>query len=99
MLAQSLVRNSVVLRPVILSARYSAVRLISTTSSCARDHRMKHPNPEDVKEQKKFDANKKKLEKLEHGGHSGIKKPSMEKLQQKGEDARIEQNRPDDGVY
>ncbi|SMN21906.1 similar to Saccharomyces cerevisiae YDR070C FMP16 Putative protein of unknown function [Maudiozyma saulgeensis] len=99
MLAPALVRNSMILRPVVVSTRYSMVRMMSSTRNCAKDHRMKHPDAEDVKEQRKFDANKKKLEKLEHGGHSGIMKPSMEKLQQKGENARIEQNRPDDGVY
>lgn len=100
MLTQTIFKSSLLLRPVANSARFGAVRNLSTTIIMLREnHKMKHPDAENIKEQKEFDLNKKKLENLEHGGHSNVMKPSMEKLQQEGENARIEQNRPDDGVY
>ncbi|CAH1829062.1 unnamed protein product [Saccharomyces cerevisiae] len=51
------------------------------------------------KEQGLFDSNKKRLDTLEHGKNPDYKQPGMEDLKKKGDDARIEQNRPDDGVY
>lgn len=100
MLSQTMLTCSLLLRPVVNSTRFTLVRNLSTTTTMLKEnHKMKHPDAEDIKEQKEFDLNKKKLEKLEHGDHSNIMKPSMEKLQEEGENARIEQNRPDDGVY
>ena len=77
-------------------------RCLSTTRvtfNASNDHRIHNPDAADIREQKEFDANKKKLENLEHGGHRGIKKPSVKELQRKGVEAPIEQNRADDGVY
>ncbi|QLG71102.1 hypothetical protein HG535_0B01400 [Zygotorulaspora mrakii] len=57
-----------------------------------------HQDAAEQKEQKLFDKNKAKLEKMEH--HEGSdKRDSRSKLKKRGDDARIEQNRPDDGVY
>ncbi|KAG0675832.1 hypothetical protein C6P41_003984 [Kluyveromyces marxianus] len=53
-------------------------------------------------EQRMFDRNKKKLEKLEREGHElekDLKRPGVNNLKKKGERAQIEQGRPDDGVY
>lgn len=100
MLSQTIFKSSLLLKPATNSVRFNVCRNLSTTTILLKEnHKMKHPDAEDIKEQKEFDLNKKKLENLEHGGHSNIMKPSMEKLQQEGENARIEQNRPDDGVY
>ena len=64
------------------------------------DHRLKHPDRQDIKEQKMFDENQAKLEKLEHDkNYKNFTKDSIKNLQKRGDDARIEQNRPDDGVY
>ncbi|KAM3159814.1 Protein FMP16, mitochondrial [Lachancea thermotolerans] len=51
--------------------------------------------------QKDMDANKKKLDELEKKSHNGgaYKRPSTDELKKKGEDAQVEQHRPDDGVY
>lgn len=62
---------------------------------------LKHDQSKDeVKEQKLFDKNQETLERMEHDStYNDWKKPDDEKLKKIGDDARIEQNRPDDGVY
>ncbi|CCK69943.1 Fmp16p KNAG_0D01920 [Huiozyma naganishii CBS 8797] len=74
-----------------------------SSSFAPRNHHDKlksDQSTEEKKEQKLFDKNKARLEKLETGkGPRGFKRPSEKALQEKGENARIEQNRPDDGVY
>ncbi|EDO16772.1 hypothetical protein Kpol_526p25 [Vanderwaltozyma polyspora DSM 70294] len=56
---------------------------------------------EERQEQNMFNKNKAILEKMEHDklNHDNELKPDMETLKQFGDNARIEQNRPDDGVY
>ena len=78
---------------------------VSTRTFCSAPvarfpHRKEHQNAEEQKEQKLFDQNKSKLDNLEH--EHGVKNTdteSCEELKKKGEDAQVEQNRPDDGVY
>ncbi|CAI4037955.1 hypothetical protein SMKI_04G2920 [Saccharomyces mikatae IFO 1815] len=62
-------------------------------------HLKNNQDETEKKEQGLFDSNKKKLDSLEHGKNPNFKQPGMEDLKKKGDDARIEQNRPDDGVY
>ena len=55
---------------------------------------------EETNEQNLFDKNQDLLERMEHDStFNDWKKPDDEKLKKIGDDARIEQNRPDDGVY
>lgn len=77
------------------------IRDFSTRGSLmVKSHQKANLNTEEVKEQKMFDRNKKKLERLEHDSdYKSTKAPSEKKLQEKGRTAPIEQNRPDDGVY
>lgn len=63
-------------------------------------HQKHNLSPEEKKEQKLFDDNKAKLDKLEHEkSYDGTERESCEELKKKGDDAQIEQNRADDGVY
>lgn len=62
-------------------------------------HLKNNQDEAEKKEQGLFDSNKEKLDTLEHGKNPDYKQPGMEDLKKKGDDARIEQNRPDDGVY
>ncbi|CCD22524.1 Fmp16p NDAI_0A03670 [Naumovozyma dairenensis CBS 421] len=60
------------------------------------------PNQDELetKEQNVFDTNKKKLERMEHDKtYTEFKQDDCDVLRKKGDDARIEQNRPDDGNY
>lgn len=63
------------------------------------------PKSSDEVSQSELDANKAKLEELEKEPVKGqsfsgtFKRPSEEELKKRGEDAQIEQQRPDDGVY
>lgn len=60
-----------------------------------------HLSREEKQEQKMFDKNQATLDRMEHDSnyHGNEKKPNMEHLKEFGDNARIEQNRPDDGVY
>lgn len=105
MFEQSLIRAKTFIKPATIScnslkgSRSMATKL-PLRKAAKENHKMKHPDAANIKEQKEFDENKEKLEKLEHGDkNTDFKKPSMEELQKRGDDARIEQNRPDDGVY
>ncbi|SCV03972.1 LAMI_0H12420g1_1 [Lachancea mirantina] len=63
------------------------------------------PKKDDDVTQQQLDENKAKLEELEkgnskHGTFQGeLKRPSDAELKKRGEDAQVEQQRPDDGVY
>ncbi|CAI4055230.1 hypothetical protein N7582_000277 [Saccharomyces uvarum] len=72
---------------------------LSTTARAFYPHLKNDQDAAEQKEQHLFDDNKKKLDNLEHGKNPDFKQPGMEDLKKKGDDARIEQNRPDDGVY
>lgn len=102
MFRQISIQSRVAIRPLSVASKPMLTRYLSTTMTAmnaTNDHRIHNPDAEDIRDQREFDANKKKLENLEHGGHRGIKKPSVKDLQRKGVEAPIEQNRPDDGVY
>lgn len=74
---------------------YYLARPFSSSVATATPH-AKDPD------QRMFDKNKRKLEKLEHEGHEAMKdfkRPSINRLKKKGENAQIEQGRADDGVY
>lgn len=62
---------------------------------------LKHDqSDQEAEEQTKFDKNQEKLERMEHDStYKDWKQPNCDKLKKIGDDARIEQNRPDDGVY
>lgn len=92
MLTQSLRINARIL------TRNAGLRAFSSSPMVKSPHRKAHLSPEEEKEQKLFDRNKAKLDKLEHNEGSS-KRDSKAKLKKRGDDARIEQNRPDDGVY
>ncbi|SCU99808.1 LANO_0F03774g1_1 [Lachancea nothofagi CBS 11611] len=52
--------------------------------------------------QEELDSNKKKLEELEKkkgGKNHDYERPSRDQLKKRGDDAQVEQQRPDDGVY
>lgn len=72
---------------------------LSTTAKGFYPHLKHDQDAAEQKEQNLFNDNKKKLDNLEHGKNPDFKQPGMEDLKKKGDDARIEQNRPDDGVY
>ncbi|KAL3233684.1 hypothetical protein RNJ44_03724 [Nakaseomyces bracarensis] len=76
--------------PVV--SRLAGVRLYT------KDHLKKDQDQYEKQEQKMFDKNKKDLEQFEHGNKKS-RDYKAEDLQEKGENARVEQNRPDDGVY
>ncbi|CAI4931106.1 CGH_3_HP_G0032970.mRNA.1.CDS.1 [Saccharomyces cerevisiae] len=71
----------------------------SIVTRAAFPHLKNNQDEAEKKEQGLFDSNKKRLDTLEHGKNPYYKQPGMEDLKKKGDDARIEQNRPDDGVY
>ncbi|CAI4058046.1 hypothetical protein SKDZ_04G2940 [Saccharomyces kudriavzevii ZP591] len=71
----------------------------SVAARASLPHLKDNQDAAEKKEQSLFDSNKKKLNSLEHDKNPDYKQPGMEDLQKKGDDARIEQNRPDDGVY
>lgn len=71
----------------------------SIVTRAAFPHLKNNQDEAEKKEQGLFDTNKKRLDTLEHGKNPDYKQPGMEDLKKKGDDARIEQNRPDDGVY
>ncbi|SJM87301.1 related to protein FMP16, mitochondrial [Zygosaccharomyces bailii] len=94
----------------ITSARLSVVsprmwllggRSLSSTAFNEFPHRKAHLSDAEQKEQNIFDANKAKLESMEHdkANKSDAHVQSCDELRKVGEDAQIEQNRPDDGVY
>lgn len=93
------------LRQVIANTRVSVrqpecARFLSTTRQLfTKDHLKKDQNATEKAEQKMFDENQKDLEQLEHGKSTKSHNYKCDDLREKGENARIEQNRPDDGVY
>ena len=75
-------------------------RLFSSAASEVEAHRKKNPDDMDIKDQSLFDANKKRLEEMEKNSKLvSLKEPGERVLQERGSDAEVEQNRPDDGVY
>lgn len=85
--------------PSLLTKTVST-RAFSLTAVARLPHQKSNLSPEEQREQKLFDENKARLEKLEHAKiYDGSQRESCEELKKKGDDARIEQNRPDDGVY
>lgn len=80
-----------------------SVRAFTAASIPKFPQRKQHLSSEEQKEQKLFDDNKAKLDKMEHehgeGAAADANRKSCEELKKIGDDARIEQNRPDDGVY
>lgn len=77
-----------------------SARGFSSASVARFPHRKEHQSPEEQKEQSLFDQNKRRLDKLEHEkGTEGADRESCDELRKKGDNAQIEQNRPDDGVY
>ncbi|CAL9734353.1 hypothetical protein MOSE0_E04060 [Monosporozyma servazzii] len=84
----------------------SPVHFKYTSTNLEKGQTTKKPNlkhdqdVQEVEEQKKFDKNQEKLERMEHDStYKDLKQPNCDKLKKIGDDARIEQNRPDDGVY
>ncbi|EJS44276.1 fmp16p [Saccharomyces arboricola H-6] len=77
----------------------SSKAAFSTATMASYPHLKDKQDAAEKKEQSLFDSNKEKLDSLEHGKSTNFKQPGMEDLKKKGDDARIEQNRPDDGVY
>ncbi|CCH58654.1 hypothetical protein TBLA_0A08650 [Henningerozyma blattae CBS 6284] len=80
-------------------------RNIYTTAKLFQAQLKKHLSQTERQDQSLFKRNKKLLEDMEFHSHkkrftkkAGMR-PSMEELKKMGDDARIEQNRPDDGVY
>ncbi|CCE63066.1 hypothetical protein TPHA_0D04320 [Tetrapisispora phaffii CBS 4417] len=91
---------------VLYGARRVPVQMFSTSKESSFDdrdlHQKMHQSKDEKKEMKVFHKNQKTLEKMESKKkrcHVGEKKPDMETLKKFGEDARVAQNRPDDGVY
>lgn len=85
--------------PSLLS-KTTSVRAFSIATVARFPHQKHNLSPDEQREQKLFDENKARLEKLEHDKiYESCGKESFEELKKKGEDAPIEQNRPDDGVY
>lgn len=77
-----------------------SVRTFSAATMARFPHLKDHQTQEEKKEQKLFDENKAKLDKLEHEKNGkDTNRESCDELKKKGDDAQIEQNRPDDGVY
>lgn len=77
-----------------------SARAFSSAPVARFPHRKANQNAEEKKEQSLFDQNQAKLDKLEHeNGTKDADRGSCEELKKKGDDAQIEQNRPDDGVY
>lgn len=78
-----------------------SVRAFTAATIPKFPQRKQNLNAEEQKEQKLFDDNKAKLDKMEHHTEDGAdaNRKSCEELKKIGDDARIEQNRPDDGVY
>lgn len=78
--------------------RFQLARSLNNSSN--KDKLKHNQNKEEEREQKLFDKNQERLEKLEHDeDYKDYQQPSQEELKIKGDKARIEQNRPDDGVY
>ncbi|CCF57253.1 hypothetical protein KAFR_0C02600 [Kazachstania africana CBS 2517] len=104
MLGRSLTSKASILSKNVACARLFSVNatFLKTkgTKESSGGHKKEHQNAEEMKEQQLFDKNKENLEKMESDyKYSDFQKPTMEELKKKGDDARIEQNRPDDGVY
>lgn len=76
-------------------------RAMSSTACKGLPHRKEHLSDAEKKEQSIFDANKAKLESLEHhkGNKSDAHVRSTDELKKVSDKAQVEQNRPDDGVY
>ena len=75
-------------------------RLFSSAAAEVEAHRKKNPDENDIKDQSLFDANKKRLEEMERDSQLvSLKEPGERVLQERGSEAELEQNRPDDGVY
>ncbi|CEP63066.1 Fmp16p LALA0_S07e01640g [Lachancea lanzarotensis] len=97
---QHTIRGTRALQTLSLRAARSgnAVRSISGASSS--NPKSKTPKSSS---QEQMDANKKKLEDLEKKsgsiGGGNFQRPSREELKKKGDEAQVEQQRPDDGVY
>lgn len=92
------------LRQVISTSRNQPVkpvvtRLAMSARFYSKDHLKKKQDATEKAEQKMFDKNKKELEQFEHGKGKKSHDYRNQDLREKGENARIEQNRPDDGVY
>ena len=79
---------------IIKTVKYSPA-LPQCTRSLSSSLRVFKEDTKDV-DQQLFNKNKKKLEKLEHEGHDeaskDFKRPSVNKLKKKGEDAQIKQH-------
>ncbi|QLQ79572.1 hypothetical protein HG537_0C02190 [Torulaspora globosa] len=85
--------------PSLLTKTVST-RTFSLAAITRLPHQKTNLSPEERNEQKLFDENKARLEKLEQAKiYDGSQRETCEELKKKGDDARIEQNRPDDGVY
>lgn len=92
-----LYRSRVAVPRVPLSAR-----TFGNSAYRALPHRKDHLNSAEQKEQKAFDDNQARLEKMEHSDSQGVDRAhrkSDAELRKTGEDAQIEQGRADDGVY
>lgn len=91
------------LKNLLPKSRLLSSRTFATSQTVRLPERKKNLNAAEQKEQNLFNKNKEKLERLESDAtkdrEDDISHPSSEVLQEKGEEARVEQNRPDDGVY
>ncbi|CCC68510.1 hypothetical protein NCAS_0B04260 [Naumovozyma castellii] len=80
--------------------RLALVQSVCSVRNINTSHRKPNQDAEEAKEQKLFDKNKKRLDKMEHDKtYQEVKQPDCDVLRKRGDDARIEQNRPDDGNY
>lgn len=81
-----------------------AVRFGASTRFISCSSQLRMPQEKDGSEytQKDMEENQRKLEQLEKKQksiESDLQRPSREELKKKGDDAQVEQHRPDDGVY
>ncbi|CAR29357.1 ZYRO0G06776p [Zygosaccharomyces rouxii] len=77
-------------------------RAFTNTAYRALPHRKDNLTADEQTEQKNFDDNQARLEEMEHSRTKDVDythQRSEAELRKIGEDAQVEQNRPDDGVY
>ncbi|GAV55648.1 hypothetical protein ZYGR_0AY00400 [Zygosaccharomyces rouxii] len=89
--------------PVVSRAlQQQGSRAFTSTAYRTLPHRKENLTGSEQKEQKDFDENQARLEEMEHSHGKDVDythQRSEAELRKTGEDAQIEQNRPDDGVY
>lgn len=88
--------------PVVSRAlQQQGSRAFTCTAYRAFPHRKDHQSPSEQKEQSSFDENQAKLEQMEHSRrlNADYNQRTESELRKTSDDAQVEQNRPDDGVY